>query len=291
MNRSNTPTRPLNFLFNPAQAVLGKGGQIDWSRVGRRFDTGRWTVKLSALSATNDTTLDVDALVKPLRKGDVIDFGAVETVVVALNGGAAENATSLTVDALTGPIPSGALLSFGVGEQVRVTADAAEGATTLAVEAIGNAIEDNDTATFYGGRRQAVVAADAAVDAVAVTVEPIQFALANDAEGYVDGGGSADGKHIPAGTVMARTSAGKLIPRIDADAETAFEILQSEAIQNSGAAAKTGYGTLIEAYAYENLMPDADATTGLIPSGWKTEMATNGGRFNFRTWGDSRFTD
>lgn len=77
-------------------------------------------------------------------------FNAYDAVVVTANGAAAQNATSMTVDALSGAIPSGTILYFGSGEFARLTAAAAAGATTLAVEALVNGIEDDDAATYAG---------------------------------------------------------------------------------------------------------------------------------------------
>ena len=173
---------------------------------------------------------------------------------------------------------------------MKLTADAAEGATSLTVEALDTAIESGDTATYQGGRRLAVLTEDGSIGETALTVEALQFAIPDDAEAIADATGIGDQRMIPAGTVMCRTSADKLIPRHDATNQTASEILQSDAVEGSKVAAKSGYGTLIEAQVFENLLPDAD-TDGNIPSAYKTEMATNGARINFSDWSDSRFTD
>lgn len=78
-------------------------------------------------------------------------FPNIGEVTVTMAAAAAVAATSLTVDALSGPIPAGTILDFtGAGEFALTTADAAEGATTIAVEALDAAIEDNDTAVYAG---------------------------------------------------------------------------------------------------------------------------------------------
>jgi hypothetical protein len=79
-----------------------------------------------------------------------------DAVVVAADGAAAQGATSMTVDALTGAIPNGTVLVFGTGEFAKLTSAAAAGATSLAVEALVNGIEDNDTATYTGTTGYAV---------------------------------------------------------------------------------------------------------------------------------------
>jgi hypothetical protein len=70
-------------------------------------------------------------------------------VLVKANGVAAAAAVAITVDALSGPIPSGTLLYFGeTGEFALTTADAAAGATSISVQALPQAIEDNDEAVY-----------------------------------------------------------------------------------------------------------------------------------------------
>jgi hypothetical protein len=73
-----------------------------------------------------------------------------DAVVVTLNGSAAQGATSVTVDALSGAIPSGTVLHFNSTEFLITTSAAAAGATALAVEALPVALEDDDTATYTG---------------------------------------------------------------------------------------------------------------------------------------------
>ena len=80
---------------------------------------------------------------------DPAAFEDSEAVRVQLNGAAAIDATSITVDALSGPVPSGTLLYFGESKEFALTtADAAAGATTIAVQALPAAIEDNDSAHY-----------------------------------------------------------------------------------------------------------------------------------------------
>lgn len=293
MNRSTIPARVLNFLFNAHQAVLGRGGQIDWTRVLQKFDRGIFTVKLNGDVAKAATTIVVDALPKPMRSGEILDFGEEESVTVTFSA-ASVDATSVGVSALSGPLPSGAILKTADAKEfVKLTAAAAEGATSITVEAIPNALEGGETASYQGGRKLAKLTEDGSVDETSLTVEPLQFAIADNAEALFDGTGHDDGRFIPAGTVMCRTSADKLIPRYygtGSGPEVATEILQSDASENSKYAAKSGFGTLIEAQVFENLLPDAD-TDGNITADWKTELAASGARINFSDWSDSRFTD
>lgn len=291
LTTTNTPTRPLNFLRNPAQAILGRGGQIAWEKVSSFFTKGKFTVKLAAAALKGAIAITVDALTYPLDKGTVLDFGEVEAVVVTLSGNEAIGQTTLSVNALSGPLPAGAILDFGAGENiVKLNAAALEGAVTIDItEALTVALESGDAATYQGGRMLAKLTEDGSVGETALTVEALQYAIADDAEAIADYTGSADSLFIPAGTIMVRDTDDKLFPRHDVTGgEDANEILQSDANRNSNKDAKSGYGTLRIASVYENLLPDADPATGLIPAGYKTELVSSGANIEFSQWSDSR---
>jgi hypothetical protein len=84
---------------------------------------------------------------------NVAAFPAPDAVTVtAGTGGAAQGAGAIPVVALSGPIPNGTILAFGAGEFAKLTAAAAAGAESLTVEALVNAIEEGDTATYAGVR-------------------------------------------------------------------------------------------------------------------------------------------
>lgn len=293
MQTSSTSPRPLSPFHNPYAMTQGHGGPIDWAKVSAYFyNVGKFTVKLSALSAIGDTTLDVDALEFPLRKGTNLDFGSQASVTVTTSAQANAGATSIAVNALSGPIPSGTVLDFtGAGEFATLTADAAAGATSLTVEALDATIESADTATYQGGPLNAEVTADAEAGAVSVTVAPLPFALANDAEALADATGSNDKRMIPMGTVMARDAvSGLLIPRRDITAaEPAIGFLASDAEEDSVSDSKSGYGLVIgNTTIYENLCPDAVADD--LPAAYKTELAANSLGFVFEDWSDSRLS-
>lgn len=169
-------------------------------------------------------------------------------VLVKLNGAVSVDDTSITVDALLGAIPSGALLHFGEAKEfVRTTAAAAIGATSITVEAVPTAIEDNDEA-YYGG---------------------------------------VGDKVIPAGTVMAELSGGKLVPRVDRPgSETATCILEASASDGDESAAASGHGCIVGGVIYENLLPTYSDTN------WSTikgELVTAGvGSFVWETYADDR---
>lgn len=291
MERTTTGPRAPDPFINPAQMLPGEGGMIDWSRVSDFFEQGKFTVKVNGAVAVGAEAVTVDPLEFPLKAGIALDFGRYDQVTVTVGGaGAAAAATAIPVNALSGPIPSGTTLDFtGAGEFAKLTANAAAGATSLAVEALDAGIEAADTAVFEGGDISVRLAEDEAAGGTSLVVEPTQFAIADDAEAITKRRDSAIGRRLPKGLVCARTAAGLLIPRRDADAETATELLVSDADERSVSDAKSGYGTIIgNTGLYENLMPDSVA--GDIPAGYKTELAAAGCTFTYRDYADSRLS-
>lgn len=84
-------------------------------------------------------------------KVDAAQFNADGAVVVTVGlAGAAQGATTVPVAALSGAIPSGTVLRFSADEFATLSAAAAAGATSLTVEALVNALESADTATYQG---------------------------------------------------------------------------------------------------------------------------------------------
>ena len=180
MGRETYANTAPTFVADPSSVMQNTGRQIDWASVGDDFRSDSFYVQLAAAALAA--------------------------------------ATSLTVDALEGPLKAGQLLYFGqAGELARLSADAATGATTLAVDAIPAALEDNDRALVRG------------------TV----------------------GKSIAAGTAMAELASGEAIPRASVTgAETASFILATAASETSKTDALTGYGGYVGGTIYQNLLPD-----------------------------------
>lgn len=159
--------------------------------------------------------------------------GTTYTITAAAN--AAAEAESLTVDALPVALPVGTVLRFGEGKYARLTAPAAAGATTLAVEKLATALAEDDEATYT-----------------------------------VSQSGS---KVIPAGTVMSQLSSGKLVPRAARPgSEAAIGLLISTATENSKNDSLSGYGVVVGGVIYENLLPetitDYKTELGTNGSGW-----------------------
>lgn len=101
----------------------------------------------------------------PAKLDKSADFSGRYGVLVKINGAVLAAATSITVDALTVPqpgtsptqalgqalIPKGSILVFGApadGKLAILTEDANEGETSLTVEAVPTAIDDNDEAIW-----------------------------------------------------------------------------------------------------------------------------------------------
>lgn len=291
MQRTSTAPRKLAPFFNVNESPQGEGGQIDWSRLpADSFNIGKFTVKLAEAVDIGETAVNVDALLYALKKGTVLDFGTVVGQTVTVTASALAAATSITVSALAAPLLDNTLLDFGTNKLARVNGDHAAGATTITVDAIPTALAGNETATVVGGDKVLRLTADAAEGATSITVEPPEFAIADDSEAQADKTGNTDGRLIPAGTIMCRTSAGLMIPRSvgsGSGTEVSTEILRSDAIENSPVAAKSGYGSIKGGGMYENLMPDADSS-GDVSSTYKTELNTAGCTFWFTDWSDSR---
>jgi hypothetical protein len=81
---------------------------------------------------------------------DADQFRKPDAVLVKASANAVVDAVAISVDALSGPIPSGTILDFGAKKFAQLTADAAEGATSVAVEALATQIDDNDEAWYEG---------------------------------------------------------------------------------------------------------------------------------------------
>lgn len=177
---------------------------------------------------------------------------AAVTHTVTMGASALAAATSLTVTATTKRIPSGTILDFGTNKFARLTADAEVGATTLAVAAIPTALAGSETAT--------------------VTYSP-----------------ASGPKVLRAGTVVGELAgAGKLRPRV-VTTNPATGIMEMTAREGDTSAAASGYGIIIGAHVYENLLPDATGGPPKTLAGAiKTELLANGYAWSFETYGDNR---
>jgi hypothetical protein len=157
-------------------------------------------------AAIGATSVPVAALPAPIPANTLLSFGALAPVAVTVGvAGAAQGATSVPVAALSGPIPGGTILDFGGAKLAVLTADAAAGATALAVRALPTALVSGDAATFKGGTKQARLTAEAVKGATALAVDELQFALASGDTAYYNLPGKT--KRIAAGTIVGLTNA------------------------------------------------------------------------------------
>jgi hypothetical protein len=149
------------------------------------------TVKLGAAAAQGAVALTTDALSGPVPAGAILNFGNLAQVTVTVND-ADVNATetAITVAALSGPIPAGTVLEFsgsGAGF-AKLSAAAAQGATSLVVEALAQDIDNAATAVFEGGDQIARVTTAAITGATTIAVEDLPLGIADDSEALFAGG-------------------------------------------------------------------------------------------------------
>lgn len=168
------------------------------------------------------------------------------SIAVTLTANAAQGATSITVTALTGAVAPGTVLRFSADEFATVgPAGAAAGATAIPVEALVNALESGDSATVPG----------------------------------------TGPKSLPAGLAMYETAAGKIAPRTGSSA--AVGVLLTSATQGARAHALSGYGFAKGGVFFEQLMPQY-ASSGTPGTTWGTIKTELGSRFVWERYSDTR---
>lgn len=92
-----------------------------------------------------------DNLIPGGAKIDAAQFKSDDAVTVVVGvAGAAIAAVAVPVAALANPIPTGTVLYFGGAKVAQLSAAAAKGAVTLAVNALPAALVSGDTATYLG---------------------------------------------------------------------------------------------------------------------------------------------
>lgn len=210
--RTSTNLAGRSFIVDPASITRSEGRQVDFDAIGGAFDDSSFIVKLAAAAAAD--------------------------------------AVALTVDPLPYDVPVGTTLYFGESKELALTtAHAAAGATSITVQALPAALENDDEARVGRGGR----------------------------------------KRVPAGTVMVELASGKLVPRsARPGAETAVGILETDADQDSKTDSLSGYGLILGGVLYENMLPDATGAPKVLPAAYKTELQTAGvgTGFAFRQYED-----
>lgn len=196
------------------------GRQIDWANVGNEYRT---TPGLAIVNVT-------------------VASSAIAT------------ATSVSVNALSGPIPSGTTISLGTNKFMRLTADAAAGATSLTVAALPTALAGAETGVYAG----------------------------------TAGSGN---KVIKAGTPVGDLlGSGKISPRI-ATTNPAIGLLETDAVEGDPSAAISGYGVISGGSIYVNMLPAVwlTGTPKVLITAVATELQTAGvGSFRWYQYSDAR---
>lgn len=219
MGRETFYTVKPPFVVDQGGLVRNSGRQVDWDNVPESYRQGAQTITVSTTAGSTATAIEVTALAKTIPKDVNLYF-------------------------------------TGTGVFARLTANAAQGTTSIPVAAPGTAINSGDTAVHPG----------------------------------------TGSKSLPAGKAIAELSSGKIVPRSDAPgSEVCAGFLETNAFEDDVSAALTGYGVIIGGNLYENLLPDADvygASTGVIAVTYKNELAsaTNGKAtgFAFEQYRDTR---
>lgn len=115
-----------------------------------------------------------------------------------------------------------------------------------------------------------------------------QIDWANVGAGYID---AASGKKIiPSGTAMGTLlGSGKMSPRV-VTTNPAVGLLEGDAVEDSLVDSLSGYGLIVGATVYENLLPDsAGGPPAVLASAIKTELQANCPRgFQFEVYQDTR---
>jgi hypothetical protein len=101
---------------------------------------------------------------------------------------------------------------------------------------------------------------------------------------------NSDGKKIvPAGTVVGELlGGGKVSPRV-VTTNPAVGVMETTAVEGEREAALSGYGVILGAHLYENLLPGATGgPPATLASAIKTELRAAGGSWTFETYADDR---
>lgn len=275
------------FVADWGSVARNSGRQIDFTKLGPDYEGTRYTVKAAALAAAGATSITVDALPVALPLGTILNFGNYAPVTVTINDGSiSAGDTSITIVALPGPIPGGTRLNFSGGtnaQVVELNGDHAAGVTTLTVLPVDGTIANAATALFPGGTIQARLTAAAAKAATSITVDELQFKVADDAEAIFAADGS---KIVKSGTIMAELSTGKIIPRkAVTGSETAIGFLVGDAEENGKQDALSGFGLIVGGIVYKELLPDR-SESGFAT--WVGEINTAGPGVRLETYSDNR---
>ena len=174
----------------------------------------------------------------------------------------------------------------GTNYTITATATANAAATSITVTALLVALPTGTVLNFSNAGRFAILTAPAAAGATSLTVEALDAAVASGYTAPYNVSYSQE-KVIPAGTIMAELSSGKIVPRAARPgSETAIGILWSTATEarfEPNSDSLSGYGIIIGGVIYENLLPETITS-------YKSELQTAGvgTGFAWSTYADSR---
>lgn len=212
--RNERPISRPPFIVDETSIVRDTGRQIAWELLDERYQYGAWQV--------------------------------------VADGTNSQSATTFNCEALEYELPAFTVLRFGADEFVRTTEVGNVGDTSIACEALVNAIEDGDVS-------------------------------------YVDTD-FIPGGVIPAGTCMDLLSDGRVAPSalaISTGSPTAYGLLETPAEEANRNDAASGYGIICAGFIYDNLLPEASGSPAALSGTWKTELLARGGAWMFTQYSDN----
>lgn len=178
-----------------------------------------------------------------------------------------DKVASSYLDSATGKkvVPDGAVLALQSGGKVvprastvAISAAADDGSDVITVTSAAHGFSVGDTVVIAG--------ANEARFNGTVTVATVA-----DANTFT---------YVPTATSSSGSATGTLVASYQA-----WGILIGEAREDAPEHALSGYGVLIGAHLFENLLPDSTGTPKVLPTAYKTEL---GSLFTFEQYSDSR---
>lgn len=192
---------------------------------------------------------------------DAAQFTGADAVKVAVGvAGAAQGATSLPVTTLPDAVPAGALLNFGARSAQSVVvgaAGAAADATSVPVDALTAALA-NGTVLDFGGQKFARLTAAATAGATSLTVAALPKALVDNDTATVPGVSARTAKVTAAAAAGATSLSVEALPEALVSGDVAYYAL-------AGTGRRIVAGTLVGCTHAE--LEAAPALTGGVPAG------------------------
>ncbi len=159
-----------------------------------------------------------------------------------------------------------------------LTANAAADAVSITVSALKKPITKGQVFEF-GGKKFARASDNVAAGLTTVPVEALGVALVTGDTAYYGGRGK---KSIVPGTRMDLLASGKVIPSaLGTGGVTCYSIIETGAAEDMPSDSMTGYGQFVSGNFFENMLPEG------IQATWNTEMRNRGAHLQMLTYSDN----